>query len=73
MMEWAPSQSVRSLSRADAVFVALGDDVGGAVVLGELLAVRVAAHDSFGSSPPAESPAMTTREGLSPAAPTSHL
>ena len=51
MTEWAPSPSVRSLIRGDALVAALGDDVGGAELEGQLLAGFVAAHrdDALGA------------------------
>ena len=44
MTECAPRPSVRSLISRDALVAALGDDVGGAELQGELLARLVAAH-----------------------------
>ena len=44
MTEWAPSPSVSSLILRHALVAALLDDVGGAELAGQLLAVGVAAH-----------------------------
>ena len=51
MTECAPSPPVRSLIAGDAVVAAFGDDVGGAVLQGELLPGLVPAHrdDPFGA------------------------